>query len=478
MPRLLAFLAFLTAPVAAFHARAEEPKPNIPKPNILVILADDMGYADLGAHGCKNIPTPHIDSIAKAGVRCTSGYVSGPYCSPTRAGLLTGRYQQRFGHEFNPGMGPRAGEIGLPVSERTIADHLKQEGYVTGLVGKWHLGNAEQFHPNRRGFDEFFGFLGGAHPYFAGQGAPIYRNSEVVSEREYLTDAFGREAASFIERHKDRPFFLFLSFNAVHTPMHATDAGLQKFAHINDLRRRTYAAMLSSMDDAVGQTLDRLRAHRLEEKTLIFFFSDNGGPTMRGTSLNSSDNVPFRGSKRTTLEGGIRVPFFVQWKSKLPAGKVYHQPVIQLDIVPTSLAAAGVKAQASSVTDGVDLLPHLRGEMESPPHEALYWRLGQQMAIRRGDWKLVRYDTTADAGLVAAQQPAKKDRAPLLSSARLYNLAADSTEHVDLAALKPDLVKELQAAWDNWNEKNVPPRWGGGARGRKAAAKRAAKENG
>jgi arylsulfatase A-like enzyme len=465
----LGFLASIAVAVNSLAAMAAE------KPNIVVILADDLGYADLGIHGCKDIPTPHIDSIAQAGVRCTNAYVSGPYCSPTRAGLLTGRYQQRFGHEFNPGGGPQAGEIGLPISERTIADHLKAAGYVTGLVGKWHLGNAEKFHPNRRGFDEFFGFLGGAHPYFAGQGAPIYRNSEVVAEREYLTDAFARESVSFIDRHKDRPFLLYLSFNAVHTPMHATDEALKEFAHIPDLRRRTYAAMLSAMDDAVGRALERIRANSLEEKTLILFFSDNGGPTMRGTSLNASDNAPLRGSKRTTLEGGIRVPYFVQWTGKLPAGKTYHEPVIQLDILPTALAAAGISMPADRTTDGVNLLPHLAGEVDKPPHDALYWRFGQQMAIRRGGWKLVRYDTAADGGAGDADQPVQKRGAAPVSSARLYNLDADVSERVDLAAQRADLVKELQSEWDKWNANNVPPLWGASGAAGKGAKKRSAK---
>jgi len=469
MPRYLSVLAALTLSTAPFLASAAEPRSNV-----VIILADDLGYADLGVHGCKDIPTPHIDAIAKAGVRCTKAYVSGPYCSPTRAGLLTGRYQQRFGHEFNPGMGPRAADIGLPVAEKTIADYLKAAGYVTALVGKWHLGNAEKFHPNRRGFDEFYGFLGGAHAYFPGQGVPILRNTEAVAEREYLTDAIAREAASFIDRHKDRPFFLYLSFNAVHTPMHATDAGLQKFAHIQDPKRRTYAAMLSAMDDGVGRTLDRIRANGLEEKTLIFFLSDNGGPTMRGVSVNGSDNAPLRGSKRTTLEGGIRVPFFVQWRGKLPAGKLYDQPMIQLDVLPTALAAAGVSLPNEPAIDGVNLLPHLTGKTDDPPHEALYWRFGEQMAIRRGDWKLVRYDTVADEGPADAQKPAKKGRPAIVSSAKLYNLSADIGERVDLAGLQPDLVKDLQAVWDKWNENNIPPLWGGGA-GRRAAQRAAAR---
>src|SRR4051794_20958671 len=187
-----------------------------PRPNVLILVADDLGYGDLGFQGGRDIPTPHLDALAGGGVRCSNGYVSGPYCSPTRAGLLTGRYQQRFGHEFNPGE-----KAGLPVSQSTLIERFKAAGYITGLVGKWHLGGAPQYHPQRRGFEEFYGFLGGAHPYVPGKGAPIYRGTEVVEEEEYLTDAFAREAVAFVERHKDRPFLLELAFNAVHTPMDA-----------------------------------------------------------------------------------------------------------------------------------------------------------------------------------------------------------------------------------------------------------------
>ncbi len=415
------------------------------RPNIVILLADDLGYADLGVQGCKDIPTPHLDALARGGVRCTSGYVSGPYCSPTRAGLLTGRYQTRFGHEFNPG-----GRNGLPTSETTLADRLRKAGYVTGLVGKWHLGAAPAQHPQKRGFDEFFGFLGGAHPYFPGKGAPIFRGTTVFREMEYLTDAFAREAVSFIDRHREKPFFLYLAFNAVHTPMHATDDRLKKFASIGNSRRRTYAAMTRAMDDAVGAVLDKLRSAGLEKRTLVWFFSDNGGPTMPTTTINGSINDPLRGSKRTTLEGGIRVPFLVRWPGRLPAGKVYAEPVIQLDVLPTSLAAAGVAVKPGWKLDGVDLLPYLGGKKEGKPHEALYWRLGSQMAVRRGDWKLVRYDTTADG------------RKRAVTGLRLYHLARDVGEKNDLSASEPERVKELQGRWDEWNRGNVAPAWGGG----------------
>jgi arylsulfatase A-like enzyme len=442
------------------------------KPNIILIVGDDMGYADIGVHGCKDIPTPNIDALAHAGVRCTNGYVSGPYCSPTRAGLLTGRYQTRFGHEFNPGGGakrrqraeqaarPRRPRPGLPLSEMTIADRLKAAGYSTGIVGKWHLGSAPRFHPQRRGFDELFGFLGGAHAYFPGDNASILRGSEPVDETEYLTDALGREAAAFIDRQADKPFFLYLAFNAVHTPMHADDVRLAKFERIRNETRRTYAAMMSAMDDAVGAVLAKLEEKNLDKNTLVFFISDNGGPTMLGTTRNGSINTPLRGSKRTTLEGGIRVPFLVKWSSQLPAGKVYAQPIIQLDFLPTALAAAGIDAGAGDQIDGVNLLPYIRVENDEPPHDALYWRFGQQMAIRQGDWKLVKYDPHADS------QPGKS------TDARLYNLANDIGERDNLIEQEPERARALQAAWDEWNSSNVAPLWGDGSKARKSNAKK------
>jgi arylsulfatase A-like enzyme len=450
------------------------------KPNIVVIVGDDMGYADVGVHGCNDIPTPNIDALAAAGVRCSNGYVSGTYCSPTRAGLLTGRYQSRFGHEFNPGGAPGSAELkkqrqqtgrsnkdsGLPLTETTMADRLRHAGYRTALIGKWHLGHGEPYRPLRRGFDEFFGFLGGAHSYFPGDGAPIYRGNEPVEEEEYLTDAIARESVAFIDRQSsDRPFFLCVTFNAVHTPMQADDARLKKFANIEDKTRRTYAAMMSAMDDAIGAIESKLREKELDGNTLIFFFSDNGGPTLSTTTVNAANNHPLRGSKRTTLEGGIRVPFLVKWPGRVPAGKVYGKPVIQLDILPTALAVAGVDDGKNGNLEGVNILPYLAGEKDQAPHDALYWRFGPQMAIRQGDWKLVRYDPAVDG------QP--KGGKKIASDARLYNLANDIGETNDLFAQEPERAKALQAAWDKWNESNVPPAWGmDGTKGEKAKGRK------
>jgi arylsulfatase A-like enzyme len=414
------------------------------RPNVLLIVGDDMGYADVGFQGCKDIPTPNLDALAASGVRFTSGYVSGPYCSPTRAGLMTGRYQQRFGHEFNVA----GGQDGLPLTETTLADRLKTAGYVTGLVGKWHLGGLPAMHPQKRGFDEFFGFLGGQHSYTAPAG--ILRGTEPVKELDYTTDAFGREAESFIERHKAEPWFLYLAFNAVHTPMQATDDRLAKFPGTTDLRRRTYNAMMLALDEAIGGVRRKLVESGQEESTIVFFISDNGGPTMPGTTINGSRNEPLRGSKRTTLEGGIRVPFIVSWKGKVKPG-VFNQPAIQLDLTATALAVAGVDIRPEWKLDGVNLLPFLTGEKSGTPHASLYWRMGRQMAIRMGDYKLVRYDQNADTR-TGRDQPA--------TAVRLYNLADDVGETKDLAAVQPDKVKELQSKWDTWSATLAKPLWG------------------
>jgi len=423
------------------------------KPNIIVIVSDDHGYAEIGPQG-GDIPTPNIDSIAKNGIRFTNGYVSCPVCSPTRAGLMTGRYQQRFGHEFNPGPATTAAQVfGLPLTETTLAARLKAAGYRTACIGKWHLGYNEEYRPLKRGFDEFFGFLGGAHPYF-GEGKDgvnrIMRGNEPVEEKEYLTDAFGREAVSFIEKHSEEPFFLYLAFNAVHSPLQAPEKYLKRFSSQSDEKRRTFSAMLSAMDDNVGRVLKTLREKGLEDNTLIFFVSDNGGPTRNTTSRND----PLRGYKGEVYEGGIRVPFLVQWKGTIPAGKTYEQPVISLDIAPTACAVAGAST-AGAKFDGVDLLPYLTGRKTDMPHQTLYWRYGNQSAIRSGDWKLVNTP----------------------GGVELYNLKEDIREKNNVADRNPDKVKELAEQYEKWNSQLAAPLWRTQRqrqpRARKAARKRA-----
>jgi len=422
-----------------FNGAAETPAnaSERPRPNILLILVDDLGYGELGCQGNAQIPTPHVDSLAKNGIRFTNGYVTAPICSPSRAGLLTGRYQQRFGHEFNfPPPDGLPNQCGLPVTEKNLADRLQAVGYRTGMFGKWHLGYQPKFHPLKRGFDEFFGFLGGMHPYTKADGGnhgPILRGTEPITAMDYTTDAFGREACTFIEKHRSRPWFVYLSFNAVHSPLQATDKYLARFPTIANKDRRTYAAMQAAMDDAVGAVLVKLRELQLEENTLIFFLSDNGGPTWQTTSRND----PLRGAKKDLLEGGIREPFLIQWKGRLPAGKTDDRPIISLDILPTALAAAGAPVANGDQLDGVNLLPYLTGHTVGAPHEALFWRYGNQRAVRKDDWKLLQIGNRV----------------------RLYNLVQDIGEDKDLAAREPEKVQELEAAYAEWNAKNIRPMW-------------------
>ena len=306
--------ASLIAAIAALLIASTSMAAEALRPNVVVIVADDLGYGEVVCQGSQDIPTPHIASLASGGVCFTNGYVSCPVCSPTRAGLLTGRYQQRFGHEFNPGPAATAAKtFGLPLTEITLANRLKELGYATGIVGKWHLGYEREVRPTARGFDEFFGFLGGAHSYVnarADRSNPIYRGDEVIGERRYLTNAFGREAAEFIDRHKTQPFFLYLAFNAVHAPLEAGKKYENRFASIENEKRRTFAAMLSALDDNVGVVLDKLAQENLDEQTLVFFISDNGGPTRQTTSKNN----PLHGFKAQVWEGGIRVPMMARWK--------------------------------------------------------------------------------------------------------------------------------------------------------------------
>jgi arylsulfatase A-like enzyme len=428
-----------------------------PQPNVIVFLADDTGWSDIGAQGCKDIPTPNIDSVANNGVRCPSGYVSCPYCSPTRAGLLTGRYQTRYGHEFNEGANVDRTLFGLPLTEKTLADRLKPLGYQTWAVGKWHLGFNPERRPMRRGFDEFYGTLANT-PFFHPMLVDSRKGPDperVADDAYYTTDAYGDRAAELVRSAKGKPFFLYLPFNANHVPSQAPEKYLKRFPSITDKERQLYAAMMSAMDDAIGKVLAAVRDGGQDENTLIFFLSDNGGP-MTKMGRNGSNNKPLKGQKGDTWEGGIRVPFLVQWKGKLPAGTVYPLPVISLDILPTAVIAAGGKVDPAWQIDGADLVPFLSGRNKAAPHEALFWRFGPQWAVRQGDWKLVRgfdYDTNPSN----PTQPPVNEVKP--TEAMLYNLKDDIGEARDVAAANPDKVKELQAAWDAWNKQQKDPLW-------------------
>ena len=470
-------LGFLVAAAVGANAAAAQTAAG-DRPNVVVIVADDLGYGGVSCYG-GDLKTPKIDTLASSGIRFTNGYVSCPVCSPTRAGLNTGRYQQRFGHEFNPGPeGNASGSFGLPLSEATIADRMKAAGYTTGLVGKWHLGHTPERMPPRRGFDEFFGFAGGAHSYldpkFGSQNS-IMRGEKPVDEKRYLTTAFTEEAVAFIDRHarEAKPFCLLVTYNAVHVPMDTTPEYLNRFGHIPDLKRRRHAAMLAAMDDGVGAINAALRKHELEGRTLVFFFSDNGGPTPG----NTSSNKPLRGYKGQVLEGGIRVPFMVSWPGQIPAGKVDDRPVIQLDVTPTALAVAGGTPAPDKPLDGVNLMPYLTGKQSGQPHEALFWRMGDQAAVRIGDWKLIRVKGGGDAKPQQYRRPTATSPAGAKGVAgvgsagvQLYDLARDIHEDRDLAAQKPDKVKELTAALDRWEGQMGKPLWEGRGKPRKAKA--------
>jgi arylsulfatase A-like enzyme len=402
------------------------------KPNILLIYADDLGYGELGCYGNKTVPTPNIDRLATHGIRCTQGYVSAPLCSPSRAGLMTGRYPTRYGHENNA-MGPGKR---LPEREVTFAQRLKALGYATGIIGKWHLGGRGTALPMQRGFDDYFGVLGNPGSYTRPRGfidSSVSPDVQAVKDKDfYTTDAFAARAVHWIEAHKDRPWFLYLPFNAVHAPFEATEKYLKRFPQIAGARERSFAAMLSALDDAVGVVMAKLQELGLEENTLVFFISDNGAPTPRG------GNGPLRGGKHTTWEGGFRLPFIVQWKGKLPEGKTYDLPVVQLDVLPTCIAAAGGAVNPAWKLDGVNLLPYFRGETTDRPHQTLYWRIDGMWAIRHGDLKLVH---------------ATPDKAP----PQLFDLSKDIGEKTDLGQARGEDVRTLKVFWDRWNAEQAPP---------------------
>jgi arylsulfatase A-like enzyme len=412
-----------------------------PKPNILLIVADDLGAGDVSAYGNKEFATPHLDALAASGLRFTAGYVTTPLCGPSRAGLLTGRHPCRFlTYEGNP---PPGSALGLPAEEKTIADRLKGAGYRTAALGKWHLGEQEQLHPLSRGFDEFYGFLSGMHSYTKTDDphwGPIVRGRQREELKQYLTFALADEACAFIGRQKEPPYFLYLAFNAPHTPMEAPDEYLAKTAHLADPLRRVNAAMVLALDDAVGRVLDAVRKSGQEENTLIVFLSDNGAPLLKGAAINGGSNAPLRGGKTQLWEGGIRVPFAAAWKGKIAAGGVSAEPVSSLDILPTALAAAGVPADAAWKLEGLNLLPWLTGQAAAAPARGpLFWRFGvrgSQFAVRDGDLKRVKVGKEGG----------------------LYDVRQDIGEKSDLLSARGQQAQALEQAWQAWDKGNVAVR--------------------
>jgi arylsulfatase A-like enzyme len=410
------------------------------RPNVVILVADDLGYADIGAQSIsKDVRTPNIDAIGASGVRFTQGYVSAPVCSPSRAGLLTGRYQEKFGFEANEIAGYQQIH-GLPADQHTLADALKSEGYATGAFGKWHLGIRPECRPLQRGFDEFYGFLGGLHAYMnmrpaAAQGDNAIRRGDTpVDEKDYLTDAITREAVSFIDRHESGPFFLYVAYNAVHVPLQVPDSYTAPFANVKPPKRKLMDGMLAAEDTGIGRIIAALHTAGLTDNTLVVFLSDNGGPT----DENQSRNAPLRGYKGQIYEGGIRIPMMMSWPGHVPPGRVLDQPVISLDIFPTALAAAAIEPKSELQLDGVNLLPLLMEKTIDRPHQTLYWRFLPQWAIRNGDDKLMMgYD----------------------GKVRLFDLSKDVSERNDLISSQPDLAKRLQAKYDAWAKTLKDPLW-------------------
>ena len=407
---------------------------NVP-PNIVLILADDLGYGEPSCYGNAKVATPHIDSIAASGVRFTDGYVTAATCSPSRAGLMSGQYQQRFGFEFNT-RGPDRKGRGIDPEIVTLADVLKSAGYATGLVGKWHLGYEEQFHPQQRGFDEFYGILNGGSSYFGKQRRPsfgLFRGTELIDEPDYLTDVLARESADFIVRHRERPFFLYVPFTAVHKPFTASERYLNRFPDVEDEKQRAYQAMTSALDDGVGRILSALCEVGLEENTLVVFLSDNGAARFHGVG----DNGPFRLGKLYLFEGGVRVPFLMRWPGRIEPETVNKRPVSALDLFPTICSAAGAELPDGLRLDGVNLLSWLDESQPGSPHEYLFWRNGPNHAVRKGRWKLIQ------AG----------------DHVWLFDLNSDPEEVRNLAEEHSDVVRELQQAFDSWQQEMREPGW-------------------
>jgi arylsulfatase A-like enzyme len=476
------------------------------KPNVIVILADDLGYGDTAVYGSRIAKTPNIDALAASGIRFTDGYVTNPVCAPSRAGLMTGRYQQRFGYEFNPLGRDRSG--GMSLHEITIAQVMKAAGYATGAIGKWHLGQPAGYYPTDRGFDYFFGMAGGGSDYIidpqpgdeyigphgmdivvppAGLAAmphgdrlkevlervrqrqPITRDGKVVRVDEYLTDAFTQEALDFIDRNRSRPFFLYLAQHAPHVPLQAPKKYLARFREVKDPGKRVYAAMVAALDDSVGAVVATLRKDGIYRDTLVIFLSDNG---CAGYTQGACSNAPLSGYKRWLAEGGIRIPYIASWPGHLPAGRVDHRQVSSLDILPTAAALAHAKLPTDRVYDGVDLIPFVDGGNSGIPNPKLYWRDGVDFAMRDADTKLWLCDialpqTSSEEQPAAAMSRRARRRMRLTVPAigpqgrhvMLYDLADDIGESHNIAATHPTEVAHLEAEVAGWNQTLVRPQW-------------------
>jgi arylsulfatase A-like enzyme len=468
------------------HSDGAEASPARTSPNVVLIFADDMGWGDVGYHGYKDVITPNIDRIAREGVQFSQGYVSASVCGPSRAGLMTGVYQQRVGAGENASatgypdnMGERFRMSGLPTSQSTIAEILRPHGYRSGMIGKWHLGVEQPLRPHHRGFNYFYGFLNGSHSYtewepkFAQRKDkwPIFSNDRLLPAQKdiYLTDLFSDRAVGFIKHNPDKPFFLYLAYNAVHHPWQVPDKYLERTKHLKGGEdRRFFAAMILAMDDGVGRVFDTLEETGQLDNTMVIFLSDNGSPRGQGLKPKPKDAKmprgetvmsnpgPHRGFKGDTYEGGIKVPFAIHWPGKIKPGTKYDHPVSALDIVPTIAATLGViKPDLGHAFDGVDLLPFLNGDQgDTRPHETMYWRRDNDYAIREGDWKLQWNDASGNLSI------------------KLFDLSKDPGEYHDVATKHPDLAQRLQNKFDTWDSPMPDSRpWGGPGNRNRAHAK-------
>ena len=410
------------------------------RPNILLILSDDQGYGDAGFQGSKDIKTPNLDRLAGSGLICTNGYVTHPYCSPSRAGLMTGRYQSRFGHERNPRFGT---DEGLPLNQKLMPQYLKEAGYTTGWIGKWHLGDSKPYQPGSRGFDQCFGFYGGGHQFLNWKPnpkneycMPIMKDGKEVNVTGHLTSRLGKEAAEFVQRNATdkKPWFLYLAFNAPHTPNQPTPEKYAEMSHIPNSQRRAYAAEVSHMDDAIGDVMQALKESGQIDNTLVFFLSDNGGRDIdnEGESLwHGADNGGLRGGKGHVYEGGVRVPFVVSWPAQLPKGKKFDHPISSLDLLPTIMASAKQKLPTNQHYDGMNILPFLNSDKQKPASRTLFWRRSEWRVVgmRQDHMKLVRKHGIKD---------------------QLFNLKNDSAEQENIAIKQYDYMQQMEDELDKW----------------------------
>ncbi len=445
-------------------------------------MVDDLGKDEISGYSSKDIQTPNIDRIGKEGVKFQNAYATAPICSPSRAAILTGKYQQRYGFETQPmefypnrlqyALGKNAKRLGdwkiatplnypskkdivkqgIPPDQINIAEILKANGYKTGLLGKWHLGTGPEHHPNKRGFDYFYGFLGAFSLYTPKRDLPgyehyiqddysskyqwkmgrnksasIFENDKIIEEKEYLTFAIRDRAIEFIDDNKDNSFFLTVSFNAPHVPFQAPKEYYDQFSHIIDKNRRVYLSMIKALDDAVGEVMNQIKKSGLENNTIVYFISDNGGASYTG----ATDNGELKGGKVTHFEGGINIPFMMKWPNKIPQNRVYRNPVSALDLFSTTLEACKVSTIKNLKSDGVNLLPFILNENNLTPHEKLYWRTDHIHCIRYDKWKLIM--STRDGWM------------------HLYNLENDKSEKVDLKDFNEKEKAVLLQYFEEWN---------------------------